>query len=272
MFDDYIDEGNLRNGKPTWSKRHDHSKSVVLCDFSLMRAITLFTLRRKFSHSASMYVQILHQFFEVDDMFLKGCCLDKNHLIQNIRNGVSDLESFNMETYIHMARLKTSGFVFMLVSLPMAIAGYKVEDNRELYQGVRDICDDLGILITILDDYYDIFRPFTGSDRFDCDIRRGQFSWLFVTAKENSKDFGKIQDLINHYGQDNDESVLFVKAIYETIGIHDLFKIEYEKRYKIIINKTNSTFEHAKEFQECMKCYIDTMMKNMKGDASGVLE
>ncbi len=184
--------------------------------------------------------------------------LDAYLLIENVRNGKTSLESFNMETYDLMSSLKFGSVWFNLpMALAMVTAGFQLKENRELYKKVEIIARDIGNFHQVNDDYYDSFSPKqSGFDSFDTDIKRGQFTWLFVTAKELFTTEDEMTDLLNHYGLNTDESVTYVKAIYEKIGIHKLI-VEYRVKACENIEKKIENLGESKEIKEMVKYIYD---------------
>ncbi len=237
----------------------------MVYDVSMMRAVTFFSLQKKFSHSPSIYLQVLHLFHDCDNKATKGYRLDSHLLIENLRNGSTYLESFNMETYEVMSSLKFGAVWFYLpMTLALVVTGFKMEDNLDLYKKVEQISENFGTLIQVFDDYYDNFCTTPGYDSEDTDIRRGQFTWLLLTAKELCTSKDEVEDLFSHYGIDNDESVNYMKSLYEKIGIHKLVK-EYRVKACEKIQEINRTFEKYKGIQEMINWVLKWALKEHNG-------
>ncbi len=171
-----------------------------------------------------------------------------------------------------MASLKLRGFVFMPVALAMIVTGFQVERNSELGKNIKRIFYDLAVIASVFDDYYDSFAPSSKLKSKDSDIRRGQFTWLFVIARENCKDSEDIENLTKHYGRDEDESVAFIKQLYERIGIHNLFQKYCEDEYEKIMKKVYAYFVGDQKVYEILTWYIPFVIKFMKDGALGILD
>lgn len=270
--DDYFDGGDQRNGKTSWSKLHNHSKTVIVQDAALLRQLTFFTIQKMYSNSSSIYLQLVDLFLDHDNEFTRSCTLGAYLHMKNFREGNVDLESLNVENYNLTASLTLRGFVFTPIALAMITTGFKLEKNGELYKNIINICNDLAIIATAFDDYYDTFPKSSNLECKDSDIRRGQFTWLFVMAKEKCSNDDDIQILLKHYGRDEDESVVFVKELYRKIGIHDLFEKYCQDECDKIMKKVDTLLVGDKVVHEILTSYIPFIIKFMKDGALGLMD
>ncbi len=193
----------------------------------------------------------------------KGLRLEKHQLIQNLRDGKLKLESFNIQTYKLIFGLQFSVYVYLPFALSMTISGYQIDEHKELYKKVESICNSYGALLKVCDDYYEIFYPSNkiGTDSSDADIRDGQFTWLFLMAKENCKSNDQVDYLLDNYGHDNDESVANIMALLEKIEIHDLFQNYRKQTYSNTVKEIDCCLKENIKVQELVKWFFDYSMK-----------
>lgn len=256
-FDDVCDKAELRFGRPSWYSQHKNSDNLLL-DIQLMHSWAYLLLNKFFRHHP-LYAQLLDFLSSSWYRIVKCCRMEIEFQWKNSKTGehLND-DAINSENYNLIARHKaTAVHMFLPFAWACTLAGYDRYEHAEIYDNGKEICYLLGILGQSMDDFFDSFSEHETVDERDGDIRNGQLTWLLVKAKELGTP-EQWQQIKNHYGRNDTESINKVKEIYTNIGIPDIWKKNKDEKRAEIHSKANEIFKPEHEvFKRMLLFFVD---------------
>ncbi|CAG7728572.1 unnamed protein product [Allacma fusca] len=211
--DDMTDKATLRRGQTCWHLKESVG-SIAINDMILLENLSYFLLTKYHSRSPN-YLTIVEM---VHDTTLKMCI---GQGLDLLAAKSKDFQSFDMEFYKEVVRLKTSHFGFFL---PMASAlvmrGFS---KQESVDWIGNLANELGLLYQIHDDCLDAFGDPKRTGKSLTDISNGKCCWPIVVALEHAN-FEQRNILLENYGQQNQEQVEIVKYIFAELNVEEKFR------------------------------------------------
>jgi farnesyl diphosphate synthase len=96
------------------------------------------------------------------------------------------------------------------------------------WKSVEDLSLEIGIYFQIQDDYLDCYGDESTIGKKGTDIQENKFSWLYLQAiKHSNKE--QLNVLKEHYGKNNEESVMIIKKLYNDLNLKSLY-VDYENQ------------------------------------------
>ncbi|KAK9880017.1 hypothetical protein WA026_008532 [Henosepilachna vigintioctopunctata] len=231
IFDDILDDSELRRGKKTWYKLEGPQ---AVCDGLLLQSCYLRLLDKYFSHEKK-YEEMVNTIFKSEIDAVSG---------ETLQFEVKNIESFTIENYRNIAKSKSTPIRFYA---PL---------NGDI------ILKELGILYQIQNDYYDFYgEKLIG--KVGNDIQNNTCTILIATALEKGSEEQK-KTLIECYGQNEPDKVRKVKDIYSELKLENEYnKLEDRSRRLICteLMKIENQFT-----RDLMKNYSSLIFRSFKND------
>ncbi|XP_031627126.1 farnesyl pyrophosphate synthase-like [Contarinia nasturtii] len=222
ISDDMMDCSPIRRNKPCWHMLDD-VKSAAVNDVLMIENVTYLLLKKFFGH-LSCYQSLFEVLMETAMLSFIGQSLD--YQINN-----ENIEQYSMEKYNAITNYKAGPFTFYApIAMPMLLAGYK---NAKMFEDLKPICNELGDLYQVQNDFFDCYSPADVMRKPGTDIEVGKCTWLAVSAMEHASNAQK-DILIKCYGQNDPESVNQVKQVYSDLDLPQVYSQFAEKTYKRI--------------------------------------
>lgn len=208
LIDDALDESVYRRGKLCWYKENTNTLALDV----VRLYIGVFKLLEKVSSNTHYYRNMESLFHEMSLRVLTGEAVDYF--------GKHAVHSENLEAYYHsLVRLKTDYSCRLPFDAAMFLAGYEeIPFSDKLYK----IYGDLSYVFQMLNDRLDYQdAPSDGKIKGE-DIRNGDLTWFLIRALEIGSPEQKMI-IQEHYGRDNDDSILKVYEVYEDLRLMDKY-------------------------------------------------
>ncbi|PHH80714.1 hypothetical protein CDD80_62 [Ophiocordyceps camponoti-rufipedis] len=233
MFDDVMDKGINRRGKPCWYRVQGVGLNAI--NDSMMLQSSAFFLLKDIFRSHPLYTEILEALLEAQFKTEMGQHIDLLTAPQDQTN----LDKFTADKYTLIAVTKTAYSFF----LPVALALYYLElATPNNIKQTEEIVPLLTEYFQIQDDYLDNFgRPET-IGKIGNDIRENKCSWLVVQALEIATPKQR-RVLEENYGRDDDVKERAVKKLYDELALEQRYQEFEEQRVKEIRDMINRVDE-----------------------------
>jgi geranylgeranyl diphosphate synthase type II len=207
-----MDEAPLRRGKPTVHEKWNRDVAILSGDVMLVAAYELMA-----EVPVEQLKAVLKRFNRTAAEVCEGQQFDMNFAT---RDDVSE------EEYIEMIRLKTS----VLLGFALELGGLAANQEESLTKQLFEIGVNLGIGFQLKDDMLDVYGdPKKFGKQVGGDIIENKKTWLMLKAIEKGagRAEGKeLQKWINQEIYMPEEKVKAVRAIYDSLGIHELAEAE----------------------------------------------
>lgn len=227
MHDDIMDKAPLRRGKQTVHAKWNEAVAILSGDVMFVKAYQLMI---------KVKPNILSQVLEIFNTTATGVCEG-----QQIDMNFENLEEVTIPEYIEMIRLKTAVLLGGALKIGALIGEASETDAQHLY----NFGENLGIAFQLQDDILDVYGdPEKFGKQVGGDILSNKKTYLLIKALALAKGDDLIQ--LNHWLSlktfINEEKVIAVRAIYDSLGIKQL-SVNEMKSYN---QKALSEFELIK--------------------------
>jgi geranylgeranyl diphosphate synthase type II len=225
IHDDILDKAPLRRGQATVHHKWNSDIAILSGDVMLVKAFDVLK-----NYEEKKLKALLNEFVKTAVEVCEGQQLDMNF---------ENSDSVTVDEYIHMITNKTA--VLLGCSLKMgAICGEAdVSDADHIYEFGKH----LGIAFQLMDDYLDAFAE---GDNFGKqvggDIISNKKTFLLIKALELSSGAKKEKLMASLSGNDPEQKVKNVLAIYNELNIKAFCKQEADKH-------TREAIKHLHELQ-----------------------
>ena len=231
VADDVMDDSQTRRGQPCWYKLGSVG-NIAINDAFLLESF-VFTMLRNHFGDEPYYGRLVDLFLEVIQQTEFGQLLDLTSQPTSAEGVVNviDLNRFTLDRYKKIVKYKTAFYTFYLsVAIGMITSGVT---DPAAYELAKKICCTMGEYFQITDDYLDCYGSPEVIGKIGTDIQDNKCSWLVVQALDrvNAEQRKMLEE---NYGQWDDEKVAKVKALYEELGLEQVFKDYEESSYKEI--------------------------------------
>jgi geranylgeranyl diphosphate synthase type II len=243
LHDDIMDKAAVRRGKPTVHQKWNENVAILSGDAMSIKAYELLT-----KYEGSYFREILRLFNQTALEVCEGQQLDMNF---EERNDVSE------EEYLQMIELKTAALLAGSLKMGALAAGASDEDVHNLSEFGRF----LGLSFQLQDDYLDLYGdPKVFGKKIGGDIVANKKTYLLIKALEKTtpKDREKLQKLMASKGNDNDEKIQRVKAVFDSYHIAESTTEKIQAYYKL-------------SQQHLQKIDVDEMRKSPLNEVSEML-
>uniref|UniRef100_V9KXC4 Farnesyl pyrophosphate synthase n=1 Tax=Callorhinchus milii TaxID=7868 RepID=V9KXC4_CALMI len=223
VADDIMDQSITRRGQACWYRREGIGLDAIN-DAFLLEA-TIYRLLAKHIRGQPYYLPLLELFLQVSYQTELGQSLD----LMTAQPDKIELERFTEQRYCAIVRYKTAFYSFYLpVAAAMYMAGIDTETE---HSNAKAILLEMGEFFQIQDDFLDCFGDPELTGKIGTDIEDNKCSWIVVQAlKKVTPEQRKI--LEECYGRPEPEKVERVKALYEELGMPDVFRDYEEESYQ----------------------------------------
>ncbi len=252
-----MDNAETRRGQPCWYRLANNGNNALNDSFLLEHLA--YQILEKYFGELECYTELLNLLLSVTYKTILGQSMD-------IRASQDrDFSKYTVQLYNSIVTYKTGYYtVYLPVALGMAFAGLGNRNNnyknKEIWKKMEQVTLDIGRLFQIQDDYFDCFgdEEVIGK-KVGTDIEEGKCTWLFVKAKEITKD-GKTFDLLdNNYGSTDKDKVNTVKGIYKKLLLPQVFGVHQEKIYGDINRRIEQLGN--KELEQVLTMFLKMIYK-----------
>jgi len=226
VADDIMDASTTRRGQPCWYLQPTIKMDAVN-DSLILESFIYFLLNEYFGDNQTLFIKESKLFQKVSLQTQIGQMLDLTSQPQGGK-GPEVLKRFNLDLYQKIVKYKTACYTFYLpLASGMLLAGYTDEADYEL---AREICMELGEKFQIQDDYLDCYGAPEMIGKIGTDIQDHKCSWLCVQALErmSPEQRAKFETV---YGNEDEESVAWVKKLFNDLGLEEAFDKQEEESF-----------------------------------------
>lgn len=141
MYDDIMDNDEIRRGIPCWYRKEDVGLSAINDGLLVQQGI--YTLLKRHFSNHQCYLPTLELFHDCIAKTSMGQALD----MVSLKNGKPDFDVFTMNRYNSIVKYKTAYYTFQLpVALAMYLAGLY---DTEMHRQAKTILNEMGIFFQI---------------------------------------------------------------------------------------------------------------------------
>lgn len=220
VADDIMDSSETRRGQPCWY-RHSQVGLGAINDAFLLES-GIYALMEKHHKGQPYYLNCLELFHSVT---LKTSC---GQALDILTSSAPGIDQFTESKYAAIVKYKTAYYSFHLpVSLAMYMAGIT---DREAHAQMEAIMLRVGHFFQAQDDYLDCFGDSEVTGKVGTDIQEGKCTWLAVTALKRAREEHRAI-LQECYGSHDPAKVAKVKALYQVLGLPQLYSEFEEEMY-----------------------------------------
>jgi len=232
VADDIMDHSELRRGKACWYKLEEIQLDAIN-DTLVLESVIWYLLKKRLSTGpfAKVYPTLVHLFQEVSLQTQIGQMMDLSSQPQG-RKGPEILATFSLELHRNIVVYKTAYYSFYLpIASGMILCGHNADHELKV---AENICVELGEKFQIEDDYLDCYGKPEMIGKDGTDIKDHKCTWLVVMAllRMNASQRKLLESL---YGKEDNKSVDAVKALYNELGVPELYKKQEQDSYERII-------------------------------------
>ncbi|XXG80076.1 hypothetical protein AAC387_Pa09g1022 [Persea americana] len=252
VLDDIMDESHTRRGQPCWFRRPEVGM-IAVNDGLVLRNHIPRMLNKQFK-GRPYYADLLDLFNEVEFQTTQGQMLDLITTLDKENN----LNKYSLPVYRRIVTYKTAFYSFYL---PVACALLLMGESLDKHLDVKNILIEMGVYFQVQDDYLDCYGDPKVIGKIGTDIEDYKCSWLVVKALERANEHQKTI-LYENYGNTDSEKVAKVKALYNELGLQNVF-LEYEREsYAQLILSIEA--QPSKAMQEVLKSFLGKIYKRQK--------
>ncbi|KAH9632603.1 hypothetical protein HF086_001846 [Spodoptera exigua] len=229
VFDDVLDGGTVRHGKPSWHLRRSNS-THAFTDSMLIHHAMMDVIEMHFGNSP-FYNNLTNYFHEGA---YRAVIAEHMDLCSGYNKDMDNIEIFTMNHLRDIAIYKSAYYSF---KLPLFAALLLVKDGKNLATPeLHDFCMELGILMQAQDDYLDAFGNETITGKNGRDIQEGKCTWFSVTALQHCNS-AQLSIFKEYYGGNDVEHVKRIKQLYDELNLRHVYE-QYElKMYKDLLHR-----------------------------------
>jgi farnesyl diphosphate synthase len=218
-----IDQSYFRRGRLCWYKKDGVGLTAINDAFFVEACI--YTLLEKYFREQEYYMELVEDFQQTTFVTIGGEGLE---LLMGQEKGAA---GFTADVYNSIVKYKTSFYTFVLpMNLAMTMAG--IRDNR-MRERVRDLMLEMGYLLQVKNDYFDVFGNPEDTGKIGSDITGNTCSWLVVSALEKATDEQR-KIILENYGQKSLENVNAIKELYIQLRIPEYYQKFKDDKYRSI--------------------------------------
>lgn len=233
VADDIMDESITRRGKDCWYQVKGVGLTAINDSFFLESAV--FQILRKHIRDQSYYLHVLELFHDTIMQTVVGQCLD---MTTAPSDGRVDFTKYTPDTYAAIVKWKTAFYSFYL---PVAIAMYMADiSDAASHDRAKAILLKMGHFFQVQDDYLDCFGKPEVIGKIGTDIQDNKCGWLVVEALQRATPEQR-QVLQENYGQNKEEKVERVKALYREMDLPQVYANYEESSYQELMSLINSS-------------------------------
>ncbi|GAB6030999.1 hypothetical protein CHUAL_007819 [Chamberlinius hualienensis] len=225
VADDIMDNSVLRRGKPCWHLQKNVGLAYAINDAFLLENSAYKLLQDHLTHR-NYYTNLIDFIRNIAFRTIYGQVLDLFYTN-------NQLDMFTTENYKLICDYKTSLYTFYLpIGAAMIMAGHV---DVKLFDDVKNILMQIGLLFQMQDDYLDCFGDSTRTGKIGRDIHEGKCTW-FVAEAVNLLGKEEMQDLKSCYGKEDPELVKSVINKYRELRLDELYWEQFEDISRSIMN------------------------------------
>lgn len=223
VADDVMDKSITRRGKPCWYKKDGVGLIAINDAFYLENCV--YVILKKHFKQEEYYTDVLDLFHETTMQTVTGQCMD---LVTSPETSIN-FDEFTQERHTAIVKWKTAFYSFYLpVALAMYMSGIK---DSVTHEAAKSILLKMGIFFQIQDDYLDCYGDPEVIGKIGTDIQDNKCSWLIVQALSRVTPQQR-QILQENYGQDEEDKVLNVKAVFKELDLEQVYRDYEEESYR----------------------------------------
>lgn len=245
VMDDIMDKSTTRRGKPCWYQIPEIGFDAAN-DGMVLDSFLYFLLEKTFGDGdKGLYVKIIQLFWDVSLRTKMGQMMDLVSQPQGREAPPNMLEGFNLTLYQRIVRFKTAYYTFYLpLASAMLICGFDSDAQLKI---ANSICVQLGEKFQIQDDYLDCYGDEALIGKRGTDIFDHKCSWLVVQfMKVATKE--QMEELRENYGKHDEEKEAKVKALYEAVGMREMYAKQEDESYKELVQKMEDAKDQVPPF------------------------
>lgn len=219
IADDIMDHSETRRGAPCWYKVPAVGMTAV--NDAMMIENLIYTLLRRHFAADDCYTGLLELFHEA----MLVTCIGESLDLQTAAQEIGDFSARQYTTIVHN---KTSFYSFYLpVASAMLMAGHR---DVAVFEQVRRILYEIGHFFQVQDDFLDCFGDVAVTGKIGTDIQDKKCSWLAVKCLEHATAEQRVV-MEQCYGSADGRDVAKVRALYEQIGVPEMYAQYEEQSY-----------------------------------------
>ncbi|CAH1640238.1 unnamed protein product [Spodoptera littoralis] len=231
VFDDVLDGGTVRHGKPSWHLRrsvgnHAFTDSMLI-HHAMMDIIEMYFGKTPFYNTMSSY------FHEAS---YRTTIAEHMDLCSSYNKDTDNIDIFTMNHLHDIAVYKSAYYSF---KLPIFAALLLVKNGQNLATTeLHEFCMELGILMQAQDDYLDAFCNETVTGKNGRDIQEGKCTWFSVTMLQRCNS-AQLAIFKEYYGSNDLEDVKRIKQLYDELNLRDVYEQYEHKMYEDLLRRIN---------------------------------
>ncbi|XP_063830679.1 farnesyl pyrophosphate synthase-like [Ostrinia nubilalis] len=211
ILDDVSDKSTTRRGALCWFRLPD--VGVLAINDSLLMLTIVFDMLKENFGDRSCYPDILYTFNET----LRHLCFGQYD------PPPKDFIQFTIEQFNRYSIDKRSYYTFKLPIYISLLLANKADKN--VFDTVEEIFEEMGLLLSMQNDYIDCFGDEKEEGKAGTDIQEGKCTWLAVQALARGGDAARAQ-LEACYGRSDAASECRVRTLYEELRLPELYRDE----------------------------------------------